>query len=1137
MPLDVRTGAVFAGFRVESLLGEGAMGVVYLAKETSSGRRVALKLLVPELARDDRFRRRFLRETELAASLDHPNIVATYASGEEQGTLYLAMAYVEGSDLHKLLRREGSLEPERALALLEQVAAALDAAHAAALVHRDVKPGNVLVASTPDGERAFVCDFGLARHVSSVSSLTSDRGFVGTIDYVPPEQIEGGTIDGRADVYSLGCVLYECLVGTRPFDRDTELSVLFAHLNDPPPRPTELRPELPEALDSVVATALAKSPAERFATCGELTQAARAALRGKVIKPHRHRRRRVFAAAAVAVLAAGAVLGIVLGTRGSGSGRGALLASSIPLRASSLNVLDPKTRRVVRRVDLGVRVPVADTSARIAFTKRAAWVLLGGQQRLVRVDLATRKRTGSLALPWPAGAIATDRDAVWVAQDTGPAVWRIDAGSGRVVQRINIQGGQSEGGLASGAGSLWLASGTGVVRVDPETGRILHRFPLAGTSGGMRIVYTDGAIWAARPGNGVVAKIDPAGNRLVQHTPLHGWVSDLTVGGGSVWVSIVPDGEVYRLSEDDLSVRGTQPAGKDPEGLSFGAGELWVTDAEDASLVRIKQVSGNRAVLASHGAEPTTAAYHDGLVWVAAAPALPPLSPIKGQELRVVGGGVPYDPVTTGLWDEQVLYATCAKLVNYPDASGRRGSQLQPEVADAMPALSPNGRTYTFRIRSGFRFSPPSNEPVTAETFRHTIEREVAMSSAETGTWEYGADIAGARAFHARQAPHITGIVARGNRFSITLVKPAGDFLTRLAMPRFCAVPLSTPLRGGGESPLPSAGPYYIASSAGGRSVLERNPNYHGSRPRRSARIVFQENVPEAKAIALVDRGEAGLIPPSGAADLLPPGGPVDRRARTSSALARRYHLYPGPLIDYFVFNTRRPLFRDGRLRHAVDYALDRRALAAAFADVPGDRVVPPAIPGYPAGRIFPLSPDVGAAKRLTGGRPRHAVVYICGDPRERKLAEIVRKDLSQIRIAVSVLEDEQCPGGNGAAVGKSQRADLLLVQGWPFSESDERDPAQVLAKLLTGAAYGQPVAATGWGSASFRRRLELAEPLRGAARAAAYRKLTDELTRSGPIAVFGSWVWPEYFAPNVGCKVFQTVYAVADLGALCKRT
>ena len=277
-------------------------GVPRLRRETASV--VALKLLDDALARDERFRQRFLRESQLAASLEHPNIVRTIASGEDDGRLYLAMEFVDGSDLRQLLRDEGRLEPERAVALVEQVAGALDAAHAAGLVHRDVKPGNILVASAEDGEHAYVCDFGLARHVSSVSSLTGDRGFVGTIDYVPPEQIEGGTVDGRADVYSLGCVLYECLAGVRPFDRDSELSVVFAHLNEPPPKVTDVRPELPAAFDDVFATALAKSPDDRYSSCGELATAARAALRGEVLARRRPRRRLARSSAAIAVVLA-----------------------------------------------------------------------------------------------------------------------------------------------------------------------------------------------------------------------------------------------------------------------------------------------------------------------------------------------------------------------------------------------------------------------------------------------------------------------------------------------------------------------------------------------------------------------------------------------------------------------------------------------------------------------------------------------------------------------------------------------------------------------------------------------------------------------------------------------------------------
>jgi tRNA A-37 threonylcarbamoyl transferase component Bud32 len=313
MGVELATGAVIGGLRIEALIGRGAMGEVYRAHDGEQV--VALKLLDEELSEDERFRQRFLRESQIAERLDHANIVPTIASGEDGGRLYLAMELIDGSDLRRVLRTKGRLDPQHAVALIGQIADALDSAHRSGLVHRDVKPGNILLS----GDRAYICDFGLARHVSSVSSLTGDRGFVGTIDYVPPEQIEGGTIDARADVYSLGCVLYECLTGLRPFERDSELSVVFAHLNEPPPRATDVDSGLPAAFDDVFATALAKSPAERYSSCPELASAARAALHGRVLT-RRRPRRRLALAAGVAVLVAAASTAVLL-TVGHGNAR------------------------------------------------------------------------------------------------------------------------------------------------------------------------------------------------------------------------------------------------------------------------------------------------------------------------------------------------------------------------------------------------------------------------------------------------------------------------------------------------------------------------------------------------------------------------------------------------------------------------------------------------------------------------------------------------------------------------------------------------------------------------------------------------------------------------------------------------
>jgi serine/threonine protein kinase/WD40 repeat protein len=273
---DPRVGSELAGYRIESLLGWGGMSVVYLAEDLRLKRRVALKLLAAELAEDESFRDRFLRESELAASIDHPNIVPIYEAGTAEELLFIAMRYVEGADLKARLQA-GRLDPADAIGLLGQVASALDSAHGRGLVHRDVKPSNVLLdpGARPDGsDHVYLADFGLTRRVSEERATGDGGELMGTIDYVAPEQIAGDEVDGRADVYSLGCLLYECLVGRPPFRRESDLAVVFAHLETEPPAPSAARPELPAALDAVIARALAKEPDERYPSCREFARAA-----------------------------------------------------------------------------------------------------------------------------------------------------------------------------------------------------------------------------------------------------------------------------------------------------------------------------------------------------------------------------------------------------------------------------------------------------------------------------------------------------------------------------------------------------------------------------------------------------------------------------------------------------------------------------------------------------------------------------------------------------------------------------------------------------------------------------------------------------------------------------------------------
>jgi serine/threonine protein kinase len=330
---DGRIGTELGGYRIVEPLGRGGTSVVYRAEHVRLERPAAIKLLTPGFGESD-FSDRFLRESQLAASLDHPSIVPVYDAGEENGLLYIAMACVEGEDLKTLLAEEGRLDVRRALRILGQVGSALDAAHARGLVHRDVKPANILVA---DGDRAYLSDFGVVKELSG-NGTTRTGSFIGTIDYCAPEQIEGQEVDGRADVYALACVLYECLTGEPPFRRPSEVAVLNAHLHTPPPKLSRAAPDLPAALEPVISKALSKSPLDRYVTCGELIAAARAAA-----SERRVHRLRLAASIALLVLAgllgAAIAFGAVLAFRDSPKTRTTTVVEKPPPQPPSLDTL------------------------------------------------------------------------------------------------------------------------------------------------------------------------------------------------------------------------------------------------------------------------------------------------------------------------------------------------------------------------------------------------------------------------------------------------------------------------------------------------------------------------------------------------------------------------------------------------------------------------------------------------------------------------------------------------------------------------------------------------------------------------------------------------------------------------------
>ncbi len=268
-------GEEIGGYRIEALAGRGGMGLVYRARQRRPDRTVAIKVIAPELASDPAFRARFEQESATAAEIEHPNVIPVYEVGEDDGLLFISMRFVQGVDLGRLLAQSGRLDPERAAHLVSQTADALDAAHAQGLVHRDVKPGNILVAS---GDHVYLTDFGLTKRTTDSRGMTQTGMFVGTVDYIAPEQVEGRRVDARADVYALGCVTYELLSGNVPFPRDSDIAKIFAHVSDPPPRLTGV----PEPLADAVEKAMAKRPEDRYVSAGDFGRAVSAGAEGRL---------------------------------------------------------------------------------------------------------------------------------------------------------------------------------------------------------------------------------------------------------------------------------------------------------------------------------------------------------------------------------------------------------------------------------------------------------------------------------------------------------------------------------------------------------------------------------------------------------------------------------------------------------------------------------------------------------------------------------------------------------------------------------------------------------------------------------------------------------------------------------------
>jgi DNA-binding beta-propeller fold protein YncE len=545
-----------------------------------------------------RFRERFLRESEVAASLDHPNIVRVYDAGESDGLLYLAMQYVDGTDLKALLRREGALERGRAIAIVTQVADALDAAHARGLVHRDVKPSNVLVAGPPGDEHCYLADFGLTKFTSERTALTDSGQMVGTIDYIAPEQIRGDAVDGRADVYALACLLYHCLTGHAPFKRDTDVAVIYAHLEETPPRAGD-------QLDDVLAKGMAKERDERWPTCGALVNAARAA---PSIPAARSRTRAV--AGAAALVAAAALAGVLLvrdggpavahaATLGRIDPDGAVVTASVALSghprmittcAGSVFVagLDGVVSEIDPRASTPYPIRIGGTPRDISHIGGLATVVSGPPRDTVTIiDGANGDVSGAIGLPGPhvASAVVTSfgRD-VWVANPNAGELDRIGPPYTGVADRIplpQLPGPTGYAGVAAGAGAVWIAGNDvdrTLLRFDPATHAIVTvRLPFAPRA----VAVGYGGVWVVDGRGGAVVRIDPKTNRLGARIRVGRGARAVAVGGGFVWVANELDRSVARIDPQRNAVDREIGVGARPLDLAVGLGAVWVVRDKD----------------------------------------------------------------------------------------------------------------------------------------------------------------------------------------------------------------------------------------------------------------------------------------------------------------------------------------------------------------------------------------------------------------------------------------------------------------------------------------------------------------------------------------------------------------------------
>ena len=844
-------------------------------------------------------------------------------------------------------------------------------------------------------------------------------------------------------------------------------------------------------------------------------------------------------AACFIVGAAAIVVGLLLALTSGGGGSGLRFAGN------GVGYIDAKTNRLTSATAL-------DTPpAGVASDGQGAWVASPDDQTIVRVADGERGRARTVPVGDRVHSVAVDGGTVWALGERSGVLHSV-SGTAGVPGRPTRLGGnvgvdyRADVGLAVAGGTLWASAGHGrVARVDPRTGRVVARVDVFEAPAG---IASDGATgWVVDGIGDSVTPVDATG--AADPIRVGRGPDAVAVGAGAVWVADELDDAVTRIDPVRRTAVTTLAVGSAPSAIAVGAGAVWVANRLDGTVSRIDPRANRVVATIAVGGAPAGLAVSGDRVWVTAGAAPEPTARGGGSavmsvedpdELAALDPAVAY---TYGAW--QILHATCGQLMTFPNRAGPAGAIPVPDLATGPPRVANSGRTYTFTIRSGMRFSAPSTQTVTAASFAHAIERALAPKTIASGPGaSLYSDIVGAQAFSAGRAAHVSGLVASGQTLRITIRRRDWTLPARLAVPTLCAVPTDVPPVAfpGIAGPLPSAGPYMVTDFIPStRAVLERNPRYRGPRPHRLDRIEITR-VGSDRAVRLAEEGRIDYVASGISVDtarrLNARFGPASPAARTGH---QQYFEAPALEGDFLTLNTSRPTFADVRVRQAANFAIDRPAMAridtgpnaGLFGQRPTDQYLPPSMPGFVDEHVYPLDgPDLATARRLAGNARRRAVMYTCRDPGCREIARVVRRNLGAIGIAVAVRTFEF-----GDLIARESRRgepfDIAFF-GWA---SDYPDPSDFLNRMFSGSEIGKPSGAnySFFDDPTFNKRLAAANALPAPQRYDAYRRLDHDLVRAAPAIAYQNASRREFLSARIGCHFVHPVYGV-DLTSLCLR-